>query len=87
MISDESRCELASNLRVIAYAGGTCADVMLVLDKACGRFADSLRDIAERRGTWPDVAFALEMGYGGLADYELTRKLADLVYPEGEDGE
>lgn len=41
MISDERRCELASNLRVIAYAGGTCADVMLVLDKACGRFADS----------------------------------------------
>lgn len=41
MISDERRCELAINLRVIAYAGGTCADVMLVLDKACGRFVDS----------------------------------------------
>lgn len=58
----------------------------MISDDKRKEVADNLRDIAERKGTWPDVAFALEMGYGGLADYELTRKLADLVYPEGEDG-
>lgn len=58
----------------------------MITDDKRKEVADSLRDIAERKGTWPDVAFALEMGYGGLADYELTRKLADLVYPDGEDG-
>lgn len=49
----------------------------MIADDKRKEVADSLRDIAERRGTWPDVAFALETGYGGLAD---------LVYPEGEDG-
>lgn len=59
----------------------------MIADDKRKEVADSLRDIAERKGTWPDVAFALEMGYGGLADYELTMKLAGLVYPEGEDAD